>query len=62
MFSNSKDGKEIPINHYKEIRKEDGDKYRLRTVSYCTILGADAGTDYTLIVPVDVNLLQERVR
>lgn len=54
------DGNTICVENIEKIQKTDNERYQLKTIKYYTILGKEDRTDYTLIVPVDVNLLQER--
>ena len=54
------DGNTIDVENIEKIQKTDNERYQLKTIKYYTILGKEECTDYTLIVPVDVSLLQER--
>lgn len=54
------DGNTIDVENIEKIPKRDNERYQLKTIKYYTILGKEECTDYTLIVPVDVSLLQER--
>lgn len=54
------DGNTIDVENIEKIPKTDNERYQLKTIKYYSILGKEERTDYTLIVPVDVSLLQER--
>lgn len=54
------DGNTICVENIEKIPKTDNERYQLKTIKYYTILGKEDRPDYTLIVPVDVSLLQAR--
>lgn len=52
------DGNTICVENIEKIPKTDNERYQLKTIKHYTILGKEDRTDYTLIVPIDVSLLQ----
>lgn len=57
LYYVSMDGKDIPVAYYQKSVTENN-RYELKIENYDTILTADAGTIYTLIIPVKEEVLQ----